>query len=85
MIELVAMLAKEMTFDQIVEKIQIDIDEYKEAKLLGKDLEKNEELLKFTCYLLILNRMEGNATDIIKNMYKVKTRVDMFDQGTNQN
>lgn len=85
MIELVAMLAKEMTFDQIVEKIQIDIDDYKEAKLLGKDLKKNEEHLKFTCYLLILNTMEGDAKDIIKNMDKVKTRVDMFDQGTNQN
>ena len=85
MIELVAMLAKEMTFDQIVEKIQIDIDEYKEAKLLGKDLEKQEDFLKFTCYLLILNTMEGDAKDIIKNMDKVKTRVNMFDQGTNQN
>ena len=83
--ELVAMLAKTMSFDQIVTKIQIDIDEYKEAKLLGKDLEKQEEFLKFTCYLLILNTMEGDAKDIIKNMDKVKTRVNMFDQGTNQN
>jgi len=85
MIELVAMLAKTMSFDQIVTKIQIDIDEYKEAKLLGKDLEKNEEHLKFTCYLLILNRMEGEAKDIIKNMDKVKTRMNMFEEGTNQN
>lgn len=83
--EMVAMLAKTMSFDQIVAKIQIDIDEYKEAKLLGKDLEKNEEFLKFTCYLLILNSMEGDAKDIIKDMDKVKTRMNMFDQGTNQN
>jgi UDP-N-acetylmuramate-alanine ligase len=83
--ELVAMLAKTMSYDQIVEKIQIDIDEYKEAKLLGKDLEKQKDFLKFTCYLLILNTMEGEAKDIIKDMDKVKTRMNMFEEGTNQN
>jgi len=83
--ELVAMLAKTMSYDQIVEKIQIDIDEYKEAKLLGKDLEKSQDLLKFTCYLLILNTMEGEAKDIIKDMDRVKTRMSMFEEGTNKN
>jgi hypothetical protein len=85
MIELVAMLAKTMSYDQIVEKIQIDIDEYKEAKLLGKDLEKSQDNLKFTCYLLILNTMDGKASDIIKDMNKVKTRMSMFEEGTNKN
>jgi len=85
MMELVAMLAKTMSYDQIVEKIQIDIDEYKEAKLLGKDLEKSQDLLKFTCYLLILNTMEGEAKDIIKDMDRVKTRMSMFEEGTNKN
>ena len=85
MMELVAMLAKTMSYDQIVEKIQIDIDEYKEAKLLGKDLEKSQDLLKFTCYLLILNTVDGEASDIIKDMNRVKTRMNMFEEGTNKN
>jgi hypothetical protein len=83
--ELVAMLAKEMTFPQIVEKIQHDIEQYKEDVLLGKDLERSEENLKFTCYLLLLNRMKGEAKDIIKDMDRVKTRMNMFEEGTNKN
>jgi len=83
--ELFAMLAKEMTFDQIVKKIQIDIDEYKEAKLLGKDLEKQEGSIKLTCYLLILNSIEGEAEDIIKDMHTIESRMSMFEEGTNKN
>jgi hypothetical protein len=83
--ELFAMIAKEMTFDQIVKKIQIDIDDYKEAKLLGNDLEKQKEFLNLSCYLLILNTMEGKAEDIIKDMHTVESRMSMFEEGTNQN
>lgn len=83
--ELFAMLAKEMSYDQIVKKIQIDIDDYKEAKLLGKDLKKQEGSLNLSCYLLILNTIEGEAEDIIKDMHTVESRMKMFEEGTNQN
>ena len=55
-----------------IEKIQIDIDDYKEAKLLGKDLEKSQDNLKFTCYLLILNVQHGLYSEYIITLYKAK-------------
>ena len=82
--ELIVLLAKAMTKEQIVDRMQQSIDQYKEAKLLGKeDLKKEEEDLLMSCHICILNNIDKDPMEIINEMEKVNKRVQFFESDKN--
>lgn len=82
--ELIVLLAKTMTKEQIVDRMQQSIDQYKEAKLLGKeDLKEEEEHLLMSCHICILNNIDKNPMEIINEMEKVNKRVQFFESDKN--
>jgi hypothetical protein len=81
--EIFITLAKLMTKDQIIEKMQEALDEYKEAKLIGKDLEDAEHMITMGCHMYVLNQMEGDAKDIVADMNMVSKSVNFFKTGKN--
>ena len=76
--EIFVMLAKLMTKEQCIERLEESIDQYKEAKLLNNDVDQAENNLFMSCHLLVLNNLNGNANDIIKDMDEVKRSVEFF-------
>ena len=76
--ELFVMLAKALSQDECIERLEEAISDFKEAKLLNQNLEKAEFTLHMACHLLIFNTLDGNASDIIKNMDEVNRSVNFF-------
>lgn len=76
--EMFVMLAKLMSKDQCVERLEDAIAEYKEAKLINGDMEKAEHSLFMSAHLLILNNLDKDPGDIIKEMHEVQRSVDFF-------
>ena len=76
--ELLVFLAKMMSKEQCFDRIHKAIEEYKEASLLNNDVERAEAEIIMSCHLLMLNLVEGKATDVIKQMEEVKRSVDFF-------
>jgi len=81
--EMFVTLAKLMTKDQCIQKIQDALEEYKEAKLIGKDLEEAEHTIIMGCHLFLLNQMKGDAKDIVDDMEMVNKSVNFFKTGKN--
>jgi hypothetical protein len=78
--QLLVMLAKLMSKEQCIERLQESINEYKEALLSGsdKEVEKTQDHIMMSCHLLILNNMDMKAEDIIQDMKDVEQRVNFF-------
>jgi hypothetical protein len=81
--ELFIMLAKSMSTDEVVEKLEQSIDEYKEATMLNTDVKLALENLHIATHLFIMNSMEKSPDEIIKEMNKVDQRVKFFDTEVN--
>jgi hypothetical protein len=84
--ELLIIVAKSMSFDQIVEKLQESIDNYKEAKLLGKEGEEMETAIRhmdMTCHMMLINRSKDEPLDMIKKMDQMEKREKLFETGAN--
>jgi hypothetical protein len=81
--EIFVMLAKAMSQEQVINRLQDSIAEYKEADLLGKNTEKELANLKMSCHLFILNGLEESSTKIINDMDTVNRRMKLFDTDSN--
>ena len=74
------MLAKLMSKEQCIERLQEALNEYQQALLTGDDetLRRTEANIELSCHLLLMNGVEGNPKDIIEQMDEVKRSVDFF-------
>lgn len=81
--EIFVMLAKAMTKKQCIDRLAEAVSEYKEAELLGKNLDEVEHNLLLSCHLFLLNGIKGDATDVIKDMEMVDKSVNFFKTTTN--
>jgi len=76
--ELFIVYAKSLTREQCIQKLSESLAEYNEAKLLGKKLEQEEDNLYLHCHMLLLNRIDGDATDVLNEMKMVNKSVNFF-------
>jgi len=76
--EIFVMLSKIMSKQQCIEKLSDAVAEYNEAKLLGKDLEQEEQVITMACHLLLLNGLKGDAKDVLEDMEMVNKSVNFF-------
>lgn len=89
--ELLVILASTMTKDQVIERLEQALSEYKEAELIGNEEEieaKNHHLL-LSCHLFILHTITGGdmskAMSTIKQMDKMRQRDKIFSVDDKQN
>jgi len=78
---ILVMMSKMMSKEQIIEKLGEDIDMYREAKLLNKseeDITQTEHHIMFSAQLYLLHHTTGDADDVIEQMDAVKARMDLF-------
>lgn len=86
--ELLVLLASSMTKEQLVDRLDESLNEYKEAQLLNSD-DQNEKLnfLAFNCTLLLANLMTKgdmkNAMSTIADMQKMQDREKLFKPNSN--
>ena len=76
--------------EHLVEMLQESIEQWKEAKLLGKSEEEIEHEFKrmgFHCHLILLNIISNNsvdgAIDTVEKMERVRRASKMFEPDTN--
>lgn len=81
--ELLVMLAKMMSKDECMQRLEESIAEYKEAKLINQNVERAEQNVFMSCHLLILNNLDKDPAEIIKEMTDVQRSVDFFKTGNN--
>lgn len=83
--ELLVLLASTMTKDQIIDRIEEEISNYKEAKLIGdeQDIELKAHHLAMACNLFIMNMVtDGDvkkAMGTIQKIHKMRDRDKIFD------
>jgi hypothetical protein len=76
--ELFVMYAKSLTKEQCIQKLSESLAEYNEAKMLGKELKQEESNLFLKCHMVLLNALDGNATDVLNQMEMVNKSVNFF-------
>jgi hypothetical protein len=81
--ELFVMLAKTMSKESCFKQVEESVQEYREALLLGSDMEKVEHSLNMAMHLYILNQTEGSAEDVIKDMDQTEKSVNFFKTSSN--
>jgi hypothetical protein len=81
--EIFVMLAKAMSQDQVINRLEEAINLYKEAKLIGGDIEAALGNLKMSTHLFIMNSMEQSPMDIIKDMETIDKRMKLFETDSN--
>jgi ribosomal protein L7Ae-like RNA K-turn-binding protein len=81
--EVFIMLAKALSKDQCIERIEEAISNYKEAKLLNKGLENSENTLNMAAHLLILNSMDESPVQIIKDIEEIERSHNFFKTAKN--
>jgi hypothetical protein len=81
--EMFVMLAKAMSKEEVIEKLEKAIADYREAKLLNSGIESAEENIHLTAHLFIMNSLNKNPMEIIGEMNKVNQRVKFFDTEKN--
>ena len=62
--EMFVVLAKTMSEDKIIEKMEEAINEYKEAKLINQNINKAMETLKIATHLFIMNSLDKDPMEI---------------------
>jgi hypothetical protein len=83
--ELLITLAKLMTQQECIERITTCIEEYNEAKMLGKELKTEITQILMSCHLLVLNHTKGNVKEVIDEMNMVNKSVNFFKTDKNKN
>lgn len=81
--EIFVMLAKMMSKEDCIKRLAEAISEYNEAKMLGKELKQKESNILLSCHLLLLNGLEGDAMDVLKDMEMVDKSVKFFQTDKN--
>lgn len=81
--ELLVFVAKMMTKEQIIEKLEEGIANYKEAGLLNKPTTEAENEIELATQLFMLNKMDKDPGEIIKDLDTFQERMKFFDRGTN--
>jgi len=81
--EMFVVLAKTMSEDKIIEKMEEAINQYKEAKLINQNINKAIESIKIATHLFIMNSLDKDPIEIIKEMDEVSKRVKFFDTEKN--
>ena len=71
-------LGKMMSKEQIIQSLEEAIDEYKEAKLLGKDEKEKYDKVTFHCHMCIINSIDKNPFELMKEMDQSAARDKMF-------
>lgn len=68
------MLASMMTQDQVIDRLEEAIEEYKESRLLGKEKEdRSFGKVVVSCHLLMLNMVtDGDVKNAFKTIEKMK-------------
>jgi len=73
--EMLVILAKTMTKEQLVEKLHDEIINYKEAVMLGKEgeeLEYRNAAMLMSAQLLLINAVPKSSEDIISDLGSMK-------------
>jgi hypothetical protein len=89
--ELMVLLASAMEKDQIIDRIEQAISNYREAKLLAdeKQIEIEAHHIALACNLFMMNIVtDGNingAMDVIKKVKTMRDREKIFDVSDKQN
>ena len=81
--EMFVMLAKAMSKEEIIQKLEMAIADYKEAKLLNSGVKLAEENMHLVTHLFIMNSLDKNPMEIIGEMNKVMQRVKFFETEKN--
>jgi hypothetical protein len=81
--EMLVFIAKNLSEDEVVEKLQEHLDLYKEAKLLKQDVEKAKHHLLTYCQIYLLNSMDKTPMEIIKAMDQSEKANNLFQTGQN--
>lgn len=76
--EIFVMIAKTMSKQQCIKRLEKSIAEYNEAILLGKNLEQTEHNIIMYSHLLLLNGLKGDVNDVLKDMEMVDKSVNFF-------
>lgn len=89
--ELMVMLASAMSKEQIIERIEESIAEYKEAQLLGneEDIYLKSHFVGLSCSLFLMNMTTDGSTDgalkVINKISQMRKRDDLFNVDKNKN
>lgn len=76
--EIFVTLAKTMSKQQCIKRLEMSLEEYKEATILGKNLDQEEQHIIMSCHLLLLNGLKGDVNDVLKDMEMVDKSVNFF-------
>lgn len=80
---MLVMLAKSMSQDHIIDKMEEAIIDYKEAKLFGGDVEKTLFAIKLHSQLLMLNDLPGDIDDVMQLMADQESGIKVFEKRQN--
>jgi len=89
--ELLVLLASTMTKDQIIDRIEEAISEYKQAELIGdeKEIHIKAHHLAMSCNLFLMNMVtDGDmkkAMGTIQKIHKMRDRDKIFDIDNKKN
>ena len=75
---MLVILAKNLSSDQVLERLQEDINLYKEAELFNKDVVQAKHQLITACHMFIIHHLSENASDIIKEMHQIEKNNQFF-------
>ena len=81
--EMLIMLAKLMDENQVIKSLEEHINEYKEATLLGKNLEEPKKRLLVYCQIYLINSMPGDPMEIIKKINESDKINNLFQKSEN--
>jgi hypothetical protein len=81
--EMLVLMASLMSAEQIVERMQSALDEYKEAQLLNnkEKIEDAKKGLLVSCHLCILHHVtekDGGPMEVIERMKEFEMRSNLF-------
>ena len=86
----IVLMASVLPQENLVEMLENAIEEWKEAKLLGKSEEEIEDQFRrlgFNCHLILLNIISNNSVDgavnTMEKMERLQRATKMFEPDTN--
>ena len=80
---MLVMLSKSMSQDQIIDKMEEAIIDYKEAKLLNKDVEKELFAIKMQTQLFMLNDLPGDIDNVMQLLADQESCIKVFENRQN--
>lgn len=81
--ELMVLVAKTMSREQILDRMEQAISNYKEAQLLNQSTEDALNEIELSTHLFLLNNLKKDAGEILNDMEKVVKSVRFFETDSN--